>query len=121
MKNTQKLLLLSITAFMLTVTTGCSSHKNIVSVSNAHAYNTNYGIVKNDYADKQIQEELLAMNLPTQVDAVTNMKAGWTTELTKDADSFYAHEYVEQAEVITYKYKFDKKFYKNAEWRSAEM
>ena len=121
MNKLQKILLLSITTFTLTVTTGCSSHQNLVAVSNAHAYNSNYGIVDNGYADQQIQAELVAMNEPTQIDRPTNMKAGWTTELTKDADAFYANEFVAKPEVITYKYKFDKKFYKNAEWRSAEM
>ena len=121
MKKLQNILLLSIATFIAVSTTGCSSHSNVVSVSSSHSYNTNYGLVANHQADQQIRAELLAMNLPTEVDAPRNMKAGWTTELSKDADAFYAHEYVETAEVITYKYKFDKKFYKNAEWRSAEM
>ena len=121
MNKLQKILLLSIATFMVTATTGCSSHSNIMSVSNAHAYTENYGIVDNAYADQQVQAELLAMNEPAQIDRPSNMKAGWTTELTKDADAFYANEFVAQPEVITYKYKFDKKFYKDAEWRSAEM
>jgi hypothetical protein len=42
-------------------------------------------------------------------------------ELIKDADAFYAHEYVQKEEIITYKYKFDTKFYETAEWRRAEF
>ena len=120
MNKLQKLLLLSIAAFIAISTTGCSSRNNVVNVSAMHGYNTNYGVVKNDGADRQIEAELVAMSLPTQIDAATNMRKGWTTTLTKDADAFYANEYVQKAEVITYKYKFDKKFYRNAEWRSAD-
>ena len=43
----------------------------------------------------------------------------WTTELVLDPDAFAADEYVEKAPVITYKYKFDTKFYDTARWRSA--
>ena len=121
MKKLQNILLLSIATFIAVSTTGCSSHSNIVSVSDTHGYNTNYGIVQNDSADRQIEAELVAMSLVTQVDVATNMQDGWTTTLTKDVDAFYENEYVQKAEVITYKYEFDKKFYKNAEWRSAEF
>ena len=121
MKKLQNLLLLSITTFMIFITTGCSSHNDIISVSEAHLYNTNYGIVQNDYVSQQINEEILATNLPTQIDEPNNLQEGWTTELTKDADTFYEDEFVPQEEVITYKYKFDKKFYNHAEWRSSKM
>ena len=43
----------------------------------------------------------------------------WTTELVLDPDAFTAEEYVEKPPVITYKYKFDKKFYDTPRWRSA--
>ena len=121
MKKLQNLLLLSITTFMISITTGCSSHNDIISVSEAHLYNTNYGITQNDYVNQQINAELLAMNEPTQVEMPTHLQEGWTTELTKDPDAFYEDEFVPQQEVITYKYKFDKKFYNHAEWRSSEM
>ena len=121
MKKLQNLLLLSITFFMINITTGCSSHNDIISVSEEHLYNTNYGIAQDDYADQQINLELQAMNEPTQVEMPTHLPKGWTTELTKDPDAFYEDEFVPQPEVITYKYKFDKKFYNHAEWRSSEM
>jgi len=117
----KKLLLLSITTFITLATTGCSSHQNIVSVSKAHGYNTDYGIVDNENVDTQLEEELVAMSLPTEIEIPENLQEGWTTTLTKDPDAFYAYEYVQKEEVITYKYKFDKKFYKTAEWRTAEF
>jgi len=122
MKTLQKnLLLLSIATVISLFTTGCTSHQNVVHVSEAHGYNTHYGVVQDENADRQIEAELVAMSLPTEVEMPQHLKEGWTTTLTKDEDAFYANEYVPQKEVITYKYKFDKKFYKNAEWRSAEF
>ena len=118
MKNLSVYLLLSITTIM---STGCSSHQDVISISEAHYYNENFGVIQNDVADKQVQQELVAMSLPSEVEIPKNMNSEWTMELTKDVDAFYAHEYVEKEEVITYKYEFDKKFYKNAEWRSAQF
>lgn len=120
MTKLQKLLLLSITTFAAISTIGCSSHNDIVSISDAHGYNTNYGLIEDERADRQIQAELVAMSLPTEIEIDSNMNADWTTTLEKDPDAFYAHEYVPQPEVITYKYKFDTKFYDHAEWRIAE-
>jgi len=57
-----------------------------VSVSDAHGYNANYGIVQNENVDRQIQAELVAMSLPSQIDAPQNMKKGWTTTLTKHVE-----------------------------------
>ena len=100
---------------------GCSSHNDVVSVSESHYYNEEFGLLDNNMVDKQIEEEVLMMSLPTEVDMPTDISPEWTVELTKDPDAFYAHEYVQEAEVITYKYEFDEKFYKTAEWRSAEF
>lgn len=118
MKNLSIYILLPITTLIIS---GCSSHNKVVSVSEAHYYNDDFGLLQNDMADGEIQQELIAMNLPTEIDTAINMNSEWTTELIKDSDAFYAHEYVQEAEVITYKYKFDEKFYDNAEWRSAEF
>jgi len=116
-RNLKTILLFAITTLSFSACT--SSQHNLVAMSEAHLYDANYGVVQNYMADQQIQQELVAMNQPTQVEMPTNLPAGVTTQLTKDADAFYDNEYVAKAEVITYKYKFDKKFYKNAEWRSA--
>jgi len=120
-KLQKKLLLLSIATLVSFSTTGCSSHHDIISMSQVHGYNTNYGVVQDPNADRQIQAELVAMSLPTEVEMPHNLPKGWTTRLTKDPDAFTEDEFVPQKEVITYKYKFDKKFYKTAEWRSAEF
>lgn len=118
MKNLSLYLLFSTITLVIS---GCSSHHDVISVSESHYYNENFGLVENDLADRLVQEELVAMSLPTKIDMPTDMNPEWTMELTKDPDAFYAHEYVEKEEIITYKYKFDKKFYNNAEWRKAEF
>jgi len=120
MKKLQRFLLLSIITFTALSTIGCSSHHDIVSMSDVHGYRTDYGLIEDESADKQIEAELVAMSLPTEIEIDSNMNADWTTTLEKDPDAFYAHEYVPQPEVITYKYKFDTKFYDHAEWRIAE-
>jgi len=121
MKKLQNIILLSVATFTVASTTGCSSRGDVISISDTHSYGTSYGMVDNYAADRQIEEELVAMSLPEEIDNPQNMHEGWTTTLTKDKDAFYADEYVQKPEVITYKYKFDKKFYKDAEWRSAEF
>jgi len=100
---------------------GCSSHKETISVSEAHLYDTNFGLHRNAQVDMVIQEELLASNMPTEVDTTTHSNPEWTTELTKDPDAFLEEEYVPTEPVISYKYKFDKKFYDKAEWRKASF
>lgn len=117
MKNLS-LYTLSMVTFM---SIGCSSANKIVSVSDSHYYDENFGLVRNDDADRQLQQELLLTSLPAEVDMPIDMDAEWTMNFRKDADAFYAHEYVQQPEVISYKYKFDKKFYDHAEWRSGEF
>lgn len=116
-KNLSLYLLLSIATL---ATTGCTAHNDVISMSDAHLYNGDFGMIQNDEADRIVQQELVAMNLPTQIEMPQNINPEWTTELTKAPDAFYAEEFVEKPEVITYKYKFDKKFYDHAEWRSAE-
>ena len=116
-KNT--LTILSATSIL--ILNGCSAHNsNVVSVSDTHLYNSNYGIQDNYRADAMIQEEIMAINNEPLVDMPLITDPSLTTEITKDPDAFYADEYVQKPEVITYKYKFDKKFYSNAEWRSME-
>jgi uncharacterized protein YceK len=118
MKKLSFYIILSITTLIIS---GCSSHKDVISVSEIHYYNQDFGLVQNYAADREIQQELLSMNLPTEIEVPRYMNPEWSMELTKDSDAFYAHEYVQQAEVITYKYKFDEKFYDHAEWRRAEF
>jgi len=114
LSNKTLIILSSLTILFLN---GCSSHTDIISISEAHPYNNYYGVAQNQRADAIIQEELMAMNEPTQIEMPKISDPTWTTELTMDTDAFYAEDYVQKPEVITYKYKFDKKFYSQAEWR----
>jgi len=116
--NTTKLLSLSL-ILSIFLFNGCSSHSEVVSVSDTHLYNRNYGLTQNIEVDKIIYQESLAMNLPTEIETSQNINPEWTSELKKDPEAFLAEEYVQTAPVITYKYKFDKEFYDKPEWRKA--
>lgn len=100
---------------------GCSSHNDIVSISETHLYNNHYGVKQNLYVDSIIQNELIAENEPTQIDRVVINDPSYTTDISMDSDAFLAEDYVEQPEIITYKYKFDKKFYSEATWRKMDL
>jgi len=116
MKNiTFNTLLLS----LLFLTNGCSSTHEIVNVTNAHSYNSNYGLVQNDEVDAHIQQEILAQNNPTEIETYFS-DPNWSTELVLEPDAVTAENYVQAPTVITYKYKFDTKFYDKAIWKSNE-
>jgi len=109
-----------ISLLSLLTLTACSSKSEVVSVSETHLYNEEYGVVPNPYADAIIEQEIISMSEPTEIEMPIPEDPTWTTELTKDPDAFYAEEYVPTPEVITYKYKFDPNFYSTAEWRAME-
>ena len=93
----------------LLVFTACSSKTEVISVSEAHYYNEQFGLNENLDADQQLQQEIVAMyQAPTELE---------TQGLVLEEGTFLAEDFVETPEVITYKYKFDPKFYANAEWR----
>ena len=100
---------------------GCSSHNDVISISETHLYDNQYGVKQNLYVDSIIQHELMAANEPTQVDKVVLDDPSYTTDISMDRDAFLAEDYVEQPEVITYKYKFDKEFYSEATWRRMDL
>ena len=104
---------------LLLLLNGCSSKHEIVSVSNIHAYNSNYGLIQNHEVDARIQQEIWSQNRPTEVETYVS-NPNWTTELVLDPDAVTAQNYVQAPEVITYKYKFDPKFYDKAIWKSNE-
>ena len=114
-KTTYNILSLS----LLLLFSACSSKHEIVSVSNTHTYNSNYGLIQNSEVDRHIQQEIWSQNLPTEVETVAS-NPNWTTELILDPDAVTAEEYVQAPEIITYKYKFDPKFYDKAIWKSLE-
>lgn len=92
---------------------GCSSHQDVVSVSEAHLYNNNYGLNQNLEVDSIIQNEVVSMNEPYQSSSDLT-----TTPPKLEEGTFLAEDYVQKPPVITYKYQFDKKFYKEAIWKS---
>jgi len=108
---------LSLSLFLLL--NGCSSTHDIVNVSNIHSYNSNFGLVQNYEVDTQIQEEIYSQNHPVEVETYTS-NPNWTTELVLDPDAVTAENYVQAPTIITYKYKFDSKFYDKAIWKSSE-
>ena len=116
-KRTQPLL----SIFTILLLNACSSHNDIISVSEAHLYNNQYGLDEDPYADAIIEKEILAINQPTEVEIPYSEDPTWTTELSIDSDAFLEEEYIPTPEVITYKYKFDPKFYSKAEWRRMEQ
>ena len=119
MKNTiQKPLLLSIVT--MAMFNACSSH-DVVATTPVHLYNHNFGIVENLQADAIIHQEYLAMNDPTEIEMPIITDPELSTRLIIDPDAFLAEEYVQTPEVISYKYKFDPKFYSKAEWRTMDL
>ncbi len=98
----------------------CSTHE-IISVSEVHLYNQDFGLVNNAYADNLIEQEYLSMSEYTQTDEPTLNDPELYTELTIDPDAFLAEDFVPTAPVISYKYKFDPKFYADAEWRTMDL
>ncbi|CAA6819129.1 MAG: Unknown protein [uncultured Sulfurovum sp.] len=98
----------------------CSSH-TILSSGDKHLYGHNYGLVHSPEADAAIQKELITMSLPTQIDIPIITDPELTTELIMEEDAFFAEDYIPTAPIITYKYKFDPKFYDNAEWRRMDL
>ena len=112
----KKNLILS-TFLSLYLLNGCSSHETI-SVSEAHLYNNHYGVVPDYQVDAQIEEELLAVNQPSEVVMPTFNDPSLTTDIGVSGDTFTAENYVQKAPVISYKYKDDPKFYSEKEMRN---
>jgi len=100
-----------ILSISLLIISACSSQQQVISVSEAHLYNNNYGIVQDPYADNMLHQESIAMQ--SQIIENDNSR-----EFYPKAGTFLAEDYVQPPEKITYKYKFDPKFYSNAEWRT---
>jgi len=99
---------------------GCTSHSEVISISEEHLYNNNFGLHNDRAVDNIIQNELQAINLPTEVEKPNITNPTWTTDASVASNTFLAEDYVQKEPIITYKYKFDKKFYDKAEWRKEE-
>ena len=117
---TKKILLLSILSLVF-ILNGCSS-KEIETITDTHIVSEDYngyGLVENKEVDARI-EEAERLSKEDEIDPTFVVEdPSWTTKLVLDPDAVTADKYVEKEPVITYKYKFDKKFYKEARWRSA--
>ncbi len=105
-RNRQKILL----STSLLLISACSSQQQVISVSQTHLYDNNYGVVQDSYSDAMLNAERIAM----QSQVVENNN---DNDFSIPSGTFLAEDYVQPPEVITYKYKFDPKFYSKAEWR----
>jgi hypothetical protein len=85
---------------------GCSSHHQNEIMSTIPIAEQDMVIIEDD--NSYVEEEPFMVEDPS-----------WTTKLVLDPEAFTAEEYVQKEPVITYKYDFDTKFYKEARWRSA--
>ena len=94
---------------------GCANHETI-AVSDVHGYDTSYGLDSNPTVDRQIESEPYAQNSVTE----TTSSMEDDGDLVMEPGTFLAEDYVPTPPKITYKYKFDEKFYDKAEWRSAK-
>ena len=130
---TKKILSLSILSSIV-ILNGCSS-KEVEPITDTHIANGNYeeynqyaergtdeyGIVEDKDVDERIAAaERLLENSQNEVDSNFVVEdPSWTTKLVLEPDAFTADKFVEKEPVVTYKYEFDTKFYKEARWRSA--
>ena len=105
-KKNRDTLLISISLLLISA---CSSQQEVISVSETHLYNNNYGVVQDPYSDAMLDAERIAMQSQEVEDN--------SEEFSPEEGTFLAEDYVQPPEVITYKYKFDPKFYSKAEWR----
>jgi len=106
-KKKRSILLSILTILMINA---CSSYNDIVSTSEIHLYNNEYGIVLDEYSDRALEKENFT---------IKNQIVSFDTEqLYLEPGTFYAEDYIQIPEIITYKYKFDSKFYSYAEWRA---
>ena len=99
---------------------GCTSHSEVISISEAHLYDQNFGLNHDLEVDHIINNELREINMPTQVEKPLLTNPEWTTDISVASNTFLKEEFIPQEPIITYKYKFDKKFYDKAEWRKVE-
>jgi len=112
MITTKYRLLLLLSSFILLIN-GCST-KESITVSQAHLYNNNYGVVPDSRVDEIIASEIQSQNEPTQID-YSSLDPRYSTELKRDPDAFLAEEWVQPEPKISYKYMDDPHFYSEDE------
>ncbi len=108
----EKTILLS-TLLTAIFTNGCTSHQTI-STSEAHLYDSNFGVEYTPELDAQIEYEFLTQNRPAEID-YSRLDPALSTELKPDPEAVTLENYVEPKPVITYKYMQSSKFYREDE------
>ena len=121
----KKILTLSIVTVIFLLN-GCSSHQQNDIISTIPIAGQEMVIIEDD--NSYVKDESLAgedmviiedNNSYVEDEPFVVEDPSWTTKLVLDPEAFTAEEYVQKEPVITYKYDFDTKFYKEARWRSA--
>ncbi len=108
---TKKILSISIVPSLFLFNGCASTSSELVSISDTHPYNKNFGVVPNSKVDNILKEEILAEKEPVEVEIPKSNDPEVYTGLKYDPEAVTAENYVEVPPVITYKYKFDPKFY----------
>jgi len=109
---TKKILSISIVPSIF-LFNGCASSSNgeIVTISDTHLYNKDYGLVSSPEADEQLKQELLVQEKPVEIEIPKSDDPTLTTELKLDPEAVTAENYIQKPPVITYKYMDDPVFY----------
>lgn len=115
MKLTKKILY-SLSFLSLLMITACSK-SNLVSTSNMHAYNNDFGLVENVDIDNLLLEE----DRISEQENLIVLNSTRSNNFQMEPNTFLAEDYVPSEPVISYKYKFDPKFYSHAEWRIMDL
>jgi len=92
----------------------CTTVHNTIETSEAHLYNDNFGVVQDPELDAQLEHEILTQNRPAEID-YSGLDPTLSTELIIDPDAVTLENYVAPEPVITYKYMYSPKFYKEDE------
>ena len=91
---------------LLVVLNGCSS------ILGEHAYNNDFGIVKNSDVETQLKKEELASSEELQK---YNEEANSTVDFKPEKGTFLDEDWVQPEPTFTYHYDGDPKFYKEDE------
>ena len=111
---TKKILSISIvpSIFLFNGCTSSTTSSKLVSISeDIHPYNEDFGIVPDEKVDNILKEEILAEKEPVEIEIPKSDDPDVYVGLKYDPEAVTAEEYVEVPPVITYKYRFDPKFY----------
>lgn len=108
---TKKILSIVPSIFLFNSCASSTSTSQLISSSDIHPYNENFGIVPNPEVDNILKEEILAEEKPVEIEMPKDNDPDTYVGLKYDPEAVTAENYVEVPPVITYKYRFDPKFY----------